>query len=189
MVKIEIFVVGLLETNSYLVYDSEEKVGYLIDPGSFDKRIRKAIEENQVRVKNIINTHGHMDHTGGNRNFAYPVLIHGDDRDFIKDTKPARLLKDGDMIGDGELALEVIHTPGHTPGSISLLLGDKIFTGDTLFYEGVGRTDFAYGSASDIVRSIRERLFCLDDGVQVLPGHGPCSTIGHEKKNNPFVLK
>ena len=86
------------------------------------------------------------------------------------------------------MAFEVIHTPGHTPGSICLKLGDRIFTGDTLFREGVGRTDFAYGNERDLLHSIKERLMVFGDNVEIFPGHGPSSTIGHERKNNPFII-
>ena len=92
------------------------------------------------------------------------------------------------MLNIGRYKLEVIHTPGHTPGSICLKGDGVIFTGDTLFCQGIGRTDFAYGSEKDIMRSIKKRIFTLDDDYIIYPGHGPSSSIGHEKKNNPFVI-
>lgn len=176
--EIERFVVGALETNCYLVYNKAEKVGFLIDPGSSDGRIKDAIEKNGLRIKNTINTHGHFDHTSGNKAFGYPVLIHEDD---------GGSLKDGDIIKEDNIVFEVIHTPGHTPGSISLKLGNKIFTGDTLFQESVGRTDLPGGSEKDLLNSIRKRLMVFEDDTDILPGHGPISTIGHERKNNPFL--
>ena len=202
MVKVEKFIVGPLETNCYLVYSGTHKKGFLIDPGVFDKRILDTIEKNGIEIKNIINTHGHIDHTAGNKKFGYPVLIHESDNDFLKSPvknlafltgvisqspPAARLLKDGDLIKVGEMVFEVIHTPGHTPGSISLKLGDRVFTGDALFQESIGRTDFPYGSEKNLLKSIRRRLMVFDDKVEVLPGHGPNSTIGHERKNNPFL--
>ncbi|NQU95550.1 MAG: MBL fold metallo-hydrolase [Candidatus Omnitrophica bacterium] len=202
MTEVKRFTVGLLETNCYLVYDTEEKIGFLIDPGTFDKKIAKVIEENNIRIRNIINTHGHADHTSGNKRFGYPILIHEKDSDFLKNaaknlahfmsptfvSPPAeRLLKDGDVIKEGKLMLHVIHTPGHTPGGICLETGNRIFTGDTLFRESVGRTDFPYGSEKDLLNSVKKRLMVFPDEIEVLPGHGEGSTIGHERRNNPFL--
>lgn len=172
MVKIKKFTVGFLQTNCYLIYDEDAKTGFLIDPGLFDKGIEKEIKKNGIHVKNIINTHGHPDHTSGNGEFGYPVLIHEGD---------GGTLKDGDVIKGGDISLEVIHTPGHTPGSISLKMGDKIFTGDTLFKDGVGRTDLAGGSTEKLIDSLK-RLMAFDNSFEILPGHGPSSTIGDEKE-------
>ena len=185
--EIKAFVVGVLETNCYLVYSEDRKVGFLIDPGSFNRIIPDTIKKNGIRIKNIINTHGHPDHTGGNDKFGYPVLIHEADKNFLI-SLPDRFLKDGDIIEDGDIRFEVIHTPGHTSGSISLKMGNRVFTGDTLFREGVGRTDFPYSDEGSLLRSIRDRLMVFGDNVEILAGHGPASTIGHERKNNPFLL-
>jgi glyoxylase-like metal-dependent hydrolase (beta-lactamase superfamily II) len=129
------------------------------------------------------------------------VLIHELDESYLRDStknlsfftgedvakmRVKRLLVDGDIISLGELEFLVIHTPGHTPGSISLKYRDILFSGDALFFEGIGRTDVPGGDYEVLVRSIRERLFTLPDSVKVFPGHGPATTIGHEKKNNPF---
>ncbi|MFC1576442.1 MBL fold metallo-hydrolase [Candidatus Omnitrophota bacterium] len=185
--RIERFVVGFLGTNCYLIYGETSKSGFLIDPGLFDKRIKAAIEKNGIRVKSVVNTHGHADHTAGDRKAGYPVLIHEADKDFVNDLKDnLSFLKDGDIIKEDGVELKVIHTPGHTPGGICLKVGDVLFTGDTLFRDGVGRTDFPYGDEADLMRSIRTRLMTFPDETRVLPGHGPESTIGHEKKNNPF---
>lgn len=190
MIEVRAFVVGMLATNCYLVFSETTKKGFLIDPGGFDRKIAGAIGKEAVLIKNIINTHGHRDHTAGNKKFGYPVLIHERDSDFpgggLKNTK---LLKDADTIEEGDIKFEVIHTPGHTPGSISLKLGNMIFTGDTLFREGVGRTDFPYGSETDLSSSIKKRLMIFDDSVEIFPGHGPASTIGHERKHNPFLTE
>ena len=177
MIKIKTFTVGLLQTNCYLVYDEAAKTGFLIDPGIFDGRIAREIKKNGIRVKNIINTHGHPDHTSGNAGFGYPVLIHEGD---------GGTLKNGDIIREGGISLEVIHTPGHTPGSISLRMGSKIFTGDTLFKDGVGRTDLPGGSGEELINSVK-RLATFADATEIFPGHGPASTIGHERENNPFL--
>jgi len=179
-IKVERFVVGLLQTNCYLVYDSLGGGGFLIDPGVFSKKISERIKEKGIRIKNIINTHGHPDHTSGNDAFGYPVLIHRDDDGT---------LKDGDVIKEGAIVLQVIHTPGHTPGSICLKMspdgfseGSIIFTGDTLFQGGVGRTDLPGGSQARLTDSIEHCLMGFPDETKIFPGHGPDSTIGEERK-------
>ncbi len=177
MIKIKVFTVGILRTNCYLVHDDAAKTGFLIDPGVFDKRIAAEIEKNGIRVKNIINTHNHPDHTSGNAGFGYPALIHENE---------GGTLKNGDIIRDGDISMEVIHTPGHTPGSISLRMGNRIFTGDTLFRDGVGRTDFPGGNGEELAKSLK-RLAVFRDETEIFPGHGPASTIGNERKNNPFL--
>ena len=202
MIKVKTFAIGSLQANCYLVYDTNSKEGFLIDPGVFDEDIKKEIETLGIKIKAIINTHGHADHIGGNKKFGYPVLIHKNDSSFLGN--PAKnlslftgtfsisprahsFLVDGEVIKAGEIEFKVIHTPGHTSGGISLKLEDKVFTGDTLFRENVGRTDLPGGSQEDLLRSIRERLLRLPDDTKVFPGHGPSSTIGHERKHNPYL--
>ena len=227
---IKTIVVGPLESNCYLFGDEATKEIFVIDPGGDYREIKSVIDRDRLKPKAVINTHGHGDHIGANREFAIPVWIHRMDADFLTDpsknlsgvfgfflkTKAAsRLLEDGDILDIGKYSLKVIHTPGHTPGSIcikteglmhspatgnndGLSIAPKesrasahagyIFTGDTLFYEGIGRTDFAYGSEKDIMYSIKEKLFTLDDGYVIYPGHGQTSTIGNEKNNNHFIL-
>ena len=202
MIKVETFIVGSLETNCYLVYSDKSKTGFLIDPGFFDKRISDIINQKGISVKNIINTHGHIDHIAGNKKFGYPVLIHEKDKSFltnpmknlslftgvVSSSHPAAgLLKDKDKIEADDITFEVIHTPGHTPGGISLKLEKMLFTGDALFRESIGRTDFPYGSEKNLLDSIKNRLMVFPDDVRVFPGHGPVSTIGHERRNNPFL--
>ena len=196
-------VVGPLESNCYLVGDDLTKEIFIIDPGADYEIIKGIIDKDGLKPKAVINTHGHGDHIGANKEFGIPVWIHRLDADFLTDpsknlsgafgfllkTKTAsRLLEDGDALSMGKYKLEVIHTPGHTPGSICLKGDGVIFTGDTLFCQGIGRTDFAYGSEEDIMCSIKERLFTLDDDYIIYPGHGPSSTIGNEKLYNPFIV-
>lgn len=195
-------VVGSLETNCYIAWDETTKEAFIIDPGADYKEIKKPIDREGLKPTAVIDTHGHGDHIIANGEFGLPVWIHRLDADFLGDpsknlsdefglmfrTSPAkRLLEHGDVLSLGKYKLEVIHTPGHTPGSICLKGKDVIFTGDTLFREGIGRTDFSYGSEKDIKRYIKERLFTLDDKYAVYPGHGPGTTIGHEKTTNPFI--
>lgn len=196
------FVAGPIETNCYLVWDPSTGNACLIDPGGESEKIKDFLGDNALRLDFIINTHGHGDHIAANSDFDVPVYIHEMDKDFLLDpgknlsgaflfpfVSPAasRILKDGDKIKLGTLLMEVMHTPGHTPGSISIALDDVVFTGDTLFAGGVGRTDFEYGSEDDLIRSIQAKLMPLADDTIIYPGHGPESTIGEERDSNPFI--
>ncbi|MBU0570854.1 MAG: MBL fold metallo-hydrolase [Candidatus Omnitrophica bacterium] len=196
------FTVGLLATNCYLVYEKRSHKGILIDPGDFIRGINEYIKKAGVEVVATVNTHGHADHIMGDAEFGFLVMIHELDGPYLNDSSknlsfmgcravrevhPGRFLKDGDVIDMGGLKLEVIHTPGHTPGGISLRCGNILFSGDTLFFEGVGRTDCPGGDYDMLMRSINEKLMVLPDDVKVLPGHGPETTIGHERRSNPFL--
>lgn len=198
MLGIRKYVVGKLFTNCYLVYDIAAKKGVLIDPGAYVPAIDKFIKGKGIDVLWIINTHGHADHIAGNSAFGFPVLIHELDSGALSDSsknlsflsgetvptsRAAKFLKDKDSISLGKVKLDVIHTPGHTPGSISLIFEDSLFSGDTLFYEGVGRTDLPGGSYRDLVDSITKKLFILPETVKVFPGHGQDTAIGHERCN------
>ncbi len=196
------FVVGQLGTNCYIVHDKSSLKGVLIDPGACDPEIVKYIRNNSIDIVCTLNTHGHADHILADAAFGYPVMIHELDKPYlldaeknlsswfnedIKPVKVERALKHGDMVTAGELIFEIIHTPGHTPGGISVKLDSWLFSGDTLFFEGIGRTDCLGGDHETLLRSIREKLMILPDSVRVFPGHGPETTIGHERKNNPFL--
>ncbi|MGB2630606.1 MAG: MBL fold metallo-hydrolase [Candidatus Omnitrophota bacterium] len=186
-IVIKRFVVGPLGTNCYVVHGKDSREGLLIDPGACDPGIAAYIRDNKINVQYILNTHGHPDHVAGNLGFGFPILIHELDESYIRPIKPAWFLRDGDVITLGGIKLEIIHTPGHTPGSVSVRSGDILFSGDTLFLEGVGRTDLPGGDHAALLKSVKEKLMVLPDSVRVFPGHGPETTIGHEKENNPFL--
>ncbi len=198
----ETFVIGPLATNCYVLYDEKTHKGVLLDPAAHDPNIEEYIKERNIDVEYTINTHGHADHITGNAVFGFPILIHQLDEACLQDpvkslsvfsgadvegTSAARLLQDGDIIEVGEMKLEIIHTPGHTPGGISVKCGNIIFSGDTLFFEGIGRTDLPGGDTKTLLDAINDKLMVFPDDVRVLPGHGPETTIGHERQNNPFL--
>jgi hydroxyacylglutathione hydrolase len=203
--KYTMIVVGPLETNCYLVYDEETKDCLIVDPGAEAEKIFPVIAEEGLKPLAILNTHGHIDHTGANRDmkdkYNVPLFMHAGDKDLMnrlhqlelslflgaKDSPPVdKPLRDGEEIRIGRGVLRVIHTPGHSPGSVSLLAEGFLLSGDTLFFEGVGRTDLPGGDPRQIEKSIRERLMILPDDLEVLPGHGPLTTIGRERANLSF---
>jgi len=207
---IKMFTFGMYFTNCYVVGCEETREALVIDPG-FDsdaeaERVLKVINQYGLRVKYIINTHGHPDHTAGNgimkKATGAPILIHENDALMLTNvakalskvfglnitTPPAdNTLRDGDVIQVGRLKFKVLHTPGHSKGGISLLSDDVVFTGDTLFAGSIGRTDFPGASFEEIIHSIKTKLTTLPDHVKVYSGHGPATTIGEEKRHNPFL--
>lgn len=186
------FAFGWLSTNCYVVGCEGTKEAVVIDPGleteTEAEEILDFIKEKGLHIKYIVNTHGHSDHTAGNTVIkeatSAPILIHESDASYIQ---PDRKLRDGDVIHVGCLKLVVLHTPGHTKGSISLLGDNVVFTGDTLFSGAIGRTDFPGGSYQELIQSIRSKLLSLPDAVEVYPGHESPTNLGKEKKNNPFL--
>ena len=199
--------VGVYAANCYIVYNEDTKNGVIIDPGGDGKEIVERINQLGVNVKYIILTHGHGDHIGGvldvKRAFNAPVLIHELDVEYLSDPEknlssmmpmneieiePDLRLKGGDVFKLDNYDIEIIHTPGHTKGGISIKIGDNLFTGDTLFAGSIGRTDFEGGSYSDIISSINDKLIKYPDETIVYPGHGPSSSIGREKSYNQFII-
>lgn len=207
MLKIEPFILlAEYQTNTWLMYDDESLEGIIVDPAAEGQELLNIIRDKGLKIKYIIITHGHGDHLGGIPFFKSaldaPVLIHTDDAPMLTDDKKNlseyigwplklqaadRLLNDGEILSIGKYEIKVIHTPGHTPGCICLLAEKFLISGDTLFEMSIGRTDFPGGSSSQIVKSIREKLFVLPEDTIVFPGHGPRTSIGMEKLNNPFV--
>ncbi len=195
--------VGRFASNCYIVGSESGKEGMIIDPGASTKQILSDVEELGLNIRLIVLTHGHMDHIGAVKGVkeatGAEVAIHADDVRFLRrlslstvynlsfPSSPDRLLGDGDSIDIGDLHFTVLHTPGHSPGGICLLGHGVLFSGDTLFNYGIGRTDFPGGSHNQLMNSISTRLMALPDDTVVYPGHGPDTTIGIERRGNPFL--
>ena len=198
--RVQAFIVGVLATNCYIVNCRETGNAVIIDPG-FDSvaeatQIFRCVEEEKLKIKFVLNTHGHSDHIGGNevlrKKYGVPVCIHELDAHEIdslneETSTQTVLLRDADLVEFKDAKLRVIHTPGHTPGSICLLGEKLVFTGDTLFAGGIGRTDFLGGSSRDLKLSL-EKLLRLPESLIVYPGHGPETIIAEEKQDNPFLV-
>ncbi len=204
---VRVLTVGELEENCYLYACPETREAVIIDPGAEPERILATIQELHLIPRYILNTHGHFDHIGAidavSEVYPVPLAIHPDDLFMYTDPrmalmagrpaplvrrKPDILLREGKTLSFGSLKLEVLHTPGHSPGSVSLLSPSHcLFAGDTLFHRGIGRTDLPGGSYEKIFNSIIETLYTLDEELVVFPGHGESTTILEEKTENPFV--
>ena len=200
--KIEKFILGPLNTNCYLIYDEVSFKGIVIDPADEGSFLSQKILDQGIDLKFIVATHGHFDHILATLelklNFNVPFLLHRADLPLLlKMQDSARLftglkvgppplvdgfLKEGDVLKFGRKSLRVIETPGHTPGSISLFTPGILFSGDTLFCQGVGRTDFSYSSPRNLAKSLKEKIFILPNETRVYPGHGEETTIGEEKQ-------
>ena len=199
--------ISTMGENCYIVGCEETMEVAVIDPGGNPRAIVNLLEENNYKAIYIINTHGHIDHIGGNTGVkdatGAKILIHEKDSKML--TNPAsnfsflfgskvvsppadQFVNEGDIIKIGNtVELEVIYTPGHSPGGICLKTGNTIFVGDTLFQGSIGRTDFPGGSHKQLIQMINEKLLCYGDEVVCYPGHGPATTIGYERKHNPFL--
>lgn len=213
----EILPVGWLQCNCSVVGDPETREAIVIDPGDEVDRILAAIAKHGLKVKAILNTHAHIDHVGGLRKMqaatGAPVLMHPEDLELYRHLdvqaswigmRPPEMvnvdgfLKDGDSVRWGRYEGRVIHTAGHTPGSVCIYVPTvpatvkdaqpgRLFAGDTLFAGSIGRTDLWGGSFEEIMRSLQTKVMALPDETLVYPGHGPATTIGKERKTNPFL--
>ncbi|OFW10560.1 MAG: MBL fold metallo-hydrolase [Acidobacteria bacterium RIFCSPLOWO2_12_FULL_59_11] len=206
----EILPVGLLQCNCSIVGDENSREAIVVDPGDEIEQILAILDRHALRVQYIVITHAHIDHIGGAKKLkeqtGAPVYMKEQDLELYRHmdqqalwlgvpppetTTIDVLVRDGDEIRWGELQATVLHTPGHTQGSICLLFPQcaptKLLAGDTLFRDSIGRTDLPGGNYSQILKSVKEKLLVLDDATIVFPGHGPVTTIGREREWNPFL--
>jgi glyoxylase-like metal-dependent hydrolase (beta-lactamase superfamily II) len=203
----DILVVGPLAVNCFILGCEETREGVVVDAGDDAERIIAAVERRGLKIGHVINTHGHFDHVGANRKvlerFNSRLLIHESDKALLErasvvaraygiegenSPRPDAFLIDGMEIGFGKHLMKALHTPGHTQGGCCLYLENEkmVITGDTLFADSIGRTDLPGGSHAQLLASIQAKLFTLPEDVVAYPGHGPKTTIGHEKRHNPY---
>jgi hydroxyacylglutathione hydrolase len=205
-VRVACRIVGPIQTNCYILSCPETRKAVIVDPGGDPDLVEALIEEMRLEPVEIVCTHGHSDHIASaaelKARYEIPLAIHGADLEIVKlsikeapfwgmgriqEPKVERVLAAGDEIAFGAVRGKVLHTPGHTPGGISILFDGIVFVGDTLFNRSIGRTDFEGGDLDTLLASIRNELFALPDETIVHCGHGPRTTIGEEKRENPFL--
>ncbi len=204
--KLYKFTIGVFAVNNYLIQSQTSNKAILIDAGEDPQPILNKVRTLGLELVYLINTHGHGDHIAGNativRETGARLLIHPLDEPFLRDPSlnlsaflGARLesppadgfLEEGDVVTVEDIQLRVLHTPGHTPGHITLVGENLAFVGDVIFYEGIGRTDFPRSDHHQLLETIRTKIYTLPDATHLLPGHGPETTVAHEKQHNPFV--
>lgn len=210
MTKLQAFIIPVtpFQQNCSLVFDDAAKVGAIVDPGGDVPRILEAIRQSGITIEKILLTHGHIDHAGGAVELREALNVpiegpHTADKfllETLPDTgakydiearavTPDRWLKEGDTVTVGDLSFAIYEAPGHTPGSIVLFNAENRFAlvGDVIFQGSVGRTDFPYGNHQSLINAIKDKLYPMGDDVVFLPGHGSPSTIGEERRSNPFL--
>lgn len=211
--KYQSFTFNPVQENTYLLWDEQTLEAAIVDAGAWDRQeeqsLAGSIEALGLKLKYVLQTHAHFDHTFGlpfvHRTYGLKPILHKDEADVYRQMPSmaarfglnmgggmppiGQLLSDGDELFLGTTAVRLIHTPGHTPGSSVFYIPEAglLFSGDTLFQQSIGRTDLPGGSYEDELDSIKNKLFCLPDDTKVLPGHGPSTTIGWEKQNNPYA--
>lgn len=197
---------GVYAVNCYIFADDKTDKAVVVDPGGDVDKIIEVLENNDLKLNYIILTHGHGDHIGGVEELRdktqAPIYIHKDDANMLRNAninhsttivgskveiEPDHLLEDGDVLDLGELKLNFIHTPGHTKGGVCIQVENALFTGDTLFANSIGRTDLEGGNQEELIDSIKNKLFVLNEELTVFPGHGPASTLRIEKTTNPYI--
>lgn len=207
--KVEKFATGILGTNTYLVINEETKQAVVVDPAALPKRLKEYIAENELKMEAVLLTHAHFDHIMGVHLFeeeygVSDIYVHENDAPMMEDPSlnlsnvytrgytysKYTCIRDKQILKHAGYEFQVIHTPGHTSGGVSYYVaeGNVLFSGDTLFQMSVGRTDFETSSMSDMIHSIKEKLFALPDDTYVCPGHMGETKIGYEKKHNPYVV-
>ncbi len=205
--RVKTFIVSMMETNGYIVFDEKTLDGIVIDPGDSAEFFIDFIKKENLKIKYIALTHCHFDHIGGVNEIKNSVggeIVICDGEKIISEdasnnlsalydspytVKADKILNDGDSFSFGNIMVRVFKTPGHTPGGCCYYFENEriLFSGDTLFYGSVGRTDFPFGSFSDLINGIKNKLMCLPDDVIVYCGHGPKTQIGFERLNNPYI--
>jgi glyoxylase-like metal-dependent hydrolase (beta-lactamase superfamily II) len=197
--------VGPLAENTYIVEHVASRQAAVVDPGDEGEEILDRLAERGITLEKILLTHGHFDHVGAVRTLkertGAKIHIHADDADRMRTAgrqggmfglhvedppAPDVLLREGDRVTLGDQRFQVLHTPGHTPGHVTFLSGEMAFVGDLIFAGSIGRTDLPGGSFDDLIRAVREKIFVLPDRTVLFPGHGPATTVGEEKRSNPF---
>lgn len=198
MLDIFSMVVGIYGSNCYVVKERSSEVSFIVDPGSDGDEIISKLNSKNIKPQFILLTHGHIDHVGAVdrlvQEYRIPVYIAEEDMKAINNNveifgqvnSEVIYINEKTKIKSGIIDIEVIETPGHTKGGLCFLIDGVLFTGDTLFKESIGRTDFFGGDYDEIIYSVTNKLFTLEENTVVLPGHGPQSSIGSEKRNNPF---
>lgn len=203
---IKTYQTGPLNVNTYVIVDEKSKKSAIIDVGGNIQKIMTDLKAEGITVECILNTHGHFDHILGEKEaqnlYNIPVYIHKADVILVEKMKEQTTMwgipsseapvingtfEDGDIIKIGELEIKVLHTPGHTPGGVGFLCENTLISGDSLFYNSIGRTDLPLGNYDDLINSIKSKFLTLPDDTRVLPGHERETTIGNEKANNEFL--